>query len=160
MVVTDKQDYTDKPLTLLTDTSTYRIINKDPTTRLKNKLTNTLRVIKQTGGLSDSTYRKVYPTSAVPPKFYGLPKIHKVGIPLRPTVSSRGSITYRVAKELANITCPLVGQSPHHLENTQQFIQQLQKARLEPGEVMTSYDVKTLFTSVPVDPFIQIVKQK
>ena len=81
MVVMDKQDYTDKALTLLTDTNTYRIINKDPTTRLKNKLTNTLWDIKQTGRLSDSTYRKVYPTSAVPPKFYGVLKIHKVGTP-------------------------------------------------------------------------------
>ena len=32
MVVMDKQDYTDKALSLLADTSTYWIINKDPTT--------------------------------------------------------------------------------------------------------------------------------
>ena len=35
-------------------------------------------------------YKQLYPTSAVPPKFYGLPKIHKAGTPLRPIVSSRG----------------------------------------------------------------------
>ena len=100
MVVMDKQDHTDKVLTLLTDTNTYRIINKDPTTRVKkNKLTNTLKGIKQTGGLSDSTYRKVYPFSAVSPKFYCLPEIHKVCSPLRPIMSSRGSITYGLAKK-------------------------------------------------------------
>ena len=98
VVVMDKQDSTDKALTLLTDTSTYRIINKDSTTRLKNKHTNTLREIKQTGGLSNSTYWKVYPTSAVPPKFYSLPKIHKVSTPLRTILSSRGSITYGVER--------------------------------------------------------------
>ena len=75
-------------------------------------------------------------------------------------MSSRGSITYGVAKELANIIDPLVGQSPHHLKNTQHFVQHIQKVKLEPGEVMTSYDVKALFTSVPVDPSIKIVKQK
>ena len=32
--------------------------------------------------------------------------------------------------------------------------------RLEPGEVITSFDVRALFTSVPVAPSIQIVKQK
>ena len=89
MVVMDKQDYTDKALTLLADTSTYSTINKDPTTRLENKFINTLRDIKQTGGLNDSTYWKVCPTSTVPPKFYCLPKIHKVGTPLRPIMSSR-----------------------------------------------------------------------
>ena len=31
---------------------------------------------------------------------------------------------------------------------------------LEPGEVITSFDVKALFTSVPVHPAIQIVKQR
>ena len=34
-------------------------------------------------------------------------------------VSSRGSITYGVAKELAGIIRPLVGQSQHHVRNTQ-----------------------------------------
>ena len=46
MVVMDKEDYTDKALSLLSDTSTYRNINKDPTTKLKKKLTQTLRDIK------------------------------------------------------------------------------------------------------------------
>ena len=68
------------------------------------------------------------------------------------------SITYGVAKELANIIHPLVGKPPHHLKSTQHFVQHIQKARMEPGEVMASYDVKGLFTSVPVDPFIQIIK--
>ena len=49
---------------------------------------------------------------------------------------------------------------PHHLKNTQNFIQQLQGKRLEPGEVITSFHVKDLFTSVPVAPSFQIVKQR
>ena len=90
MVIMDKQQYMDKATALLQDTNTYRTIPKDLTNKLKNKLIGILRDIKQTGGLKDTTYHKVYPTSAVPPKFYGLPKIHKVGTPLRPIVSSRG----------------------------------------------------------------------
>ena len=72
--------------------------------------------------------------------------------PLRPIVSSRGSITYGVAKELSHIIKPLVGQSPHHLKNTQHFIQQIQGKSLQPGDSITSFDVKALFTSVPVHP--------
>ena len=34
------------------------------------------------------------------PKFYGLPKIDKLGQPLRPIMSSRGSVMYGVAKVL------------------------------------------------------------
>ena len=61
---------------------------------------------------------------------------------------------------LAYIIKPLVGQSPHHLKNTQHFIQQLQGKKLEPEEVIASFDVKALFTSGPVHPAIQIVKQR
>ena len=38
MVIIDKKDYTDKGLSLLTDSNTYRTITKDPTNKLKNKL--------------------------------------------------------------------------------------------------------------------------
>ena len=160
MVIMDQQDYNNKAEALLQDTNTYKVLPKDPTPQLKNKLITLLKSIKQTGGLSTQKYKQLYPTSAVPPKFYGLPKIHKTGTPLRPIVSSRGSITYGVAKELSHIIKPLVGQSPHHLKNTQHFIQQLQGKKQEAGEIITSYDVKALFTSVPVQPAIQIVKQR
>ena len=43
---------------------------------------------------------------------------------------------------------------------TQHFVQQIHSKRLEPGEVMTSFNVKALFTSVPVVPSIHIVQQK
>ena len=49
---------------------------------------------------------------------YGLPKIHKKDIPLRPTVSSRGSVTYRVDKELARILKPLTARTICHVSNT------------------------------------------
>ena len=159
-LIMDQQDYNTKAQALLQDTNTYKVLPKDPTPTLKNKLINLLKDIKQSGGLSIQKYKQLYPTSAVPPKFYGLPKIHKTGTPLRPIVSSRGSITYGVAKELSHIIKPLVGQSPHHLKNTQHFIQQLQGKRLQAGESITSFDVKALFTSVSVQPSIVIVKSR
>ena len=88
----------------------------------------------------------MYPTGCVPPKFYGLPKIHKPGTPLRPIVSSCGSATYGVAKERAKILKPLVGKSPHNITSTQDFVEQVKQIKLEPGECLSSYDVSALFT--------------
>ena len=102
--------------------------------------------------------RKDYLTSPVAPKFYGLLKTHKADTHLRPIVFIKGYIIYGVAKELANIIHPLVGQSPHHLRNTQHFVEHIRKVKLELGEVIACYDVMALFTSVPVDPSIAIVK--
>ena len=59
--------------------------------------------------MDESMYKTMYPTSFMPPKFHGLLKIHKTGIPLRPIVSSRGSVTYGVAKVLTKVLKPLVG---------------------------------------------------
>ena len=102
----------------------------------------------------------MYPTGAVPPKFYGLPKVHKRGIPLRAIVSSRGSISYEVAKELARILKPLVGSSPHHIKNTGDFIEQIKQVRLQADEIINSYDVSALFTSVPIEAPIKIIQRR
>ena len=85
-------------------------------------------------------------------------KYIKLASPLRHIASSRVFITCGGAMELANIIRPLAGQFPHHIKNTFQFVEYIRKVKLEPGEVMTSYDVKALFTSVPVDPSIAIVQ--
>ena len=102
----------------------------------------------------------MYPTGAVTPKFYGLPKIHKRDIPLRPNVSCRGSINYEVAKELSRILRPLVGKSPHHIKNTGDFVQQVRGIKLHPTECITSYDVSACFTSVPIESAITIIRNK
>ena len=92
------------------------------------------------------------PHRLCPPKFHGLPKIHKPDTPLRPIVSSCGSVTYGVAKELAKILKPWLGKSPHHINSTQDFVEQVKHITLAPGECLSSYDVSALLTSVPADP--------
>ena len=71
--------------------------------------------------MNDKIYRRMYPTGASSPNFYGLPKIYKKDVPLGPIVSSIGSVTYGVAKELARILKPLVGNFIHHVNNTKEF---------------------------------------
>ena len=102
----------------------------------------------------------MYPTGASPPKFYGLLKIHKKNIPLRPIVSSIGSVSYGVAKELARIIKPLMGSSQHHVYNSKQFADEIKKIKLEEGECITSYDVTALFTSIPVPSALDIIRRK
>ena len=63
-----------------------------------------------------------------------------------------------VVKELAKILKPLVGKSPHHVNSTQDFVEQARHITLAPGECLSSYDVSALFTSVPVDPALNIIK--
>ena len=157
MVIMDRQDYINKANQLLNQ-NTYRSIAKDPTNSIKNKLINILKRVKSQTGLDSNTYKSMYPTGCVLPKFYGLPKIHKPDTPLRSIVSSCGSVSYGVAKELANVIKPLVGKSPHHIISTKHFVEQVKQIILKPWNCLSSYDVSALFTSVSIDPALNIIK--
>ena len=120
LVVMDKNEYIRKMKELLDDTNTYRPLNTDPTMKQKNKLINILRRVKTEAKLEDTTYRRMYTTGACSPQLYGLPKIHKNNL-LRPIVSSKRSVFYGVAKELARILNPLTGMTIHHVSNSKDF---------------------------------------
>ena len=143
MVVVDREDYTAESEELLHQPN-YKILQTDPTNKYKNKLISLLKSIKAEGGMDDNTYRRLYPTGVVSPKYYGLPKVHKPGMPLRPIISSIGSVTHSTAKELARILKPLVGKSSHHVKNNMGFIQSIEDIQLKPEEYMMSFDAEAL----------------
>ena len=158
MVVLDKEEYIKKAKHL--NQPTYKKIAEDPTTKQKARLIKLLKNIKAEGGITEGKYKKMYPTGAGAPKFYGLHKIHKQDTPMRPIVSGTGTVSYNTAKELASILKPLVGLSSHHLQNTKDFIQQLKEVKLQQDETIISYDIKALFTSVPIQSVLDIIKNK
>ena len=157
MVVMDREDYVTKVQELLAQPA-HRLLPRDPTNKIKSQLITRLRKIKKDNNLEEDPYKAIYPTGCIPPKFYGLPKIHKTSNPLRPIVSSRGSVTYRVAKVLSKVFKPLVGKSPHHIQSTSDFVTRAKGLTLQLGECPTSYDVTSLLTSVPIDPALNIIK--
>ena len=148
LVVLDKEDYIHKAEELLHQPN-YKTLTSDPTTKHKNKLIALLKTIKAEVGMNDSLYKKLYPTGASSPKFYGLPKVYKEGIPPRPIVSSIGSVSYETAKELSRILKPLVGKTTHHVKNTKDFIESIQDITLKTDECLVSYDVEACLLQHP-----------
>ena len=129
LVVIDTADYKKKAEELLQQ-PTYQPIPTDPTSKYKNRLINMLKSIKAEGGISEAVYKRLYQTEAGSLKFYGLSKIHKEGVPLRPIISSIRAVTYSTSKELSRIFKSLVGKSPYHIQNSQEFFQQIQGIQL------------------------------
>ena len=136
----------------------YRTINADPPNKLKAKLILTLKRIKRETNMGEGMYRTMYPTSCISPQFYGLPKIHKTGTPLRPFVSSRGSVTYGMAKVVPKVLMPLVSKLPHHIQSTSDFVSKFTEVTLLPGECLSSYNVTALFIYAPIDPALNIIR--
>jgi hypothetical protein len=91
--------------------------------------------------LTEELYKRLNPIGSRPPRLYGLPKIHKEGVPLRPVVSNIGALTYQLSKYLAERLGQLTGNLTHHVKNSFQFVQTLESIKIKPGELMVSFDV-------------------
>ena len=87
---------TKKCIKLLSDNKTYKVLTKDPTLKYKKLFAVVLKELLDNNHIDFALHRKLYPTTETPPKFYGLPKVHKPDMPLRPIVSSLESISYNV----------------------------------------------------------------
>ena len=109
MVLVEGEEYIHKSEELLQQPN-YKILQSDSTTKYKNKLISLLKSIKAEGGMDENTYRRLYPKGAGPPKYHGLPKVHKPGMPFRQIISSIGSVTHATTKELSRIIKPPCGQ--------------------------------------------------
>ena len=69
-----------------------------------------------------------------------------------------GSVTYGVAKVLSKVIKLLEGKSLHYIQSTGDFASKAKKFTLQTRECLASYDVTSLFTSVPIDPALDIIK--
>ena len=121
LCVMDKHQYSEKALSLLNDGNTYSFLKSDPTSKTQRKLNNMLLDLKKAGIINEDLYRMLYSSDGLSPRFYGLPKIHKTGIPLRPIVSFINSPTYDVSSYLAKILSPVVGNTGNTVKNSLEF---------------------------------------
>ena len=63
-----------------------------------------------------------------------------------------------MAKVLTRVLKPLVGKLPHHIQSTRDFVNRVKEVTLLHGDYLYSYYVSALFTSVPIDPALNINK--
>jgi len=72
---------------LVNDKQTYEELKRDPTPALQRKLNSKMLKLKKTGAIDTQRYYRLRCSVPQPQKFYGLPKLHKPGIPMRPIAS-------------------------------------------------------------------------
>ena len=110
--------------------------------------------------ISDSTYRKLYSTDAIPPAIRGSIKHHKQGNAVRPIVSSIGSALYNTSKFLTDILSPLQNGNGFSTPNSAWFAEEISNVDIQDDEVMLSFDVVSLFTAIPVDKACDYIHKK
>ena len=124
-VVMDRDSYKEKINDLLDDDETYTKLKRDPTKKIERSICERLKSAERNGEIDSKLKSKLSPQNSYIPQFYGLPKLHKPNIPLRPIVSSIGSPTYNLSKELARILSPLRGKTTSYIKNSSHFVEMI-----------------------------------
>ena len=86
---------------------------------------------------------------------YGLPKVHKDGVPLRPILAAYSTPSYKLAKFLIQLIQHLTT-NQYTLGNSFEFKEQLDNMTFHNEVYLVSFDIVSLFTNVPVQETINI----
>ena len=160
VVLLDRADYVGKMKELLQDETKFAVTNESPfkiVFRVEDKINRFLRNLLETRIISDETYKRLYSTGGSLCTLYGLPKIHKQNIPLRPILAGYRAPNYQLAKylvpQLAHLTT-----NEYTIKNSYEFCDTVKL--LNSRGFMVSLDVKSLFTNIPLHETIEIILQK
>ncbi|CAF3273243.1 unnamed protein product [Rotaria socialis] len=165
VVILNRNDYIQKLEQILSDSTKFKLLDKDPTSSRENALTALLRQMKNEEYLTENQYRYIKPVNSIPARLYGLPKVHKItienekvcNVPLRSIVSCIQSYNYRLGKFLAGIIKP-IRDSTYSLKNTNEFLKFLKENKgFSKSNKMISFDIESLFANIPVDETIEII---
>ena len=160
VVLIHRTKYTDKCLELL-QTNQFIKLNHDPTKSVEDKIQRISKKLKSR--LSSKIYYQLYQTSSCPGKFYGPTKIRRLppngfkdNLPLEPIVSNIGTGSCQLAKYLARLLSPLA-QSNYPINSTKDLMIKMKNEKIPENYKIVSFDVKSLFTLVPLEHTIDIL---
>lgn len=157
IVIMNKRDYLDKIYALLDDHNTYTKLRNDP---LESVNKNFNQKLKQIVGAKSPLVKQFINMSPSLPYMYGTVKTHKPNNPIRPIVSSIGSASYSLSKWLVNLLNPIVGTiSQSNIKNNMDLVDKLINSNVNFDFKMVSFDVKSLFTNVPVDDLLMMLSE-
>jgi len=151
-VVMDRKEYETKLESILADSSKFEKVRKSsPVSRIEKEIK---ALIKNVGIEKDVSI----PEGCKVPHIYGLPKIHKPDVPLRPVVSCIATTLHPLAKYLLQILNPLQASIESNIKNTEAFISRIKTQKVQSKTKLVSFDVVNLFTSVPIDEALAVLK--
>lgn len=148
-VIMYKEDYKRKMKELLEDKTTYKQIEIDPTTKLQKTNNNFITKLHKEEHITKYDKLKLTAHAAAAPELYGLPKIHKQNIPLRPISSSIKVPCYNLSKFIGKILKNLISPT-YNIKNSYELKDKLENIVLDKDDIIVSFDVVSLFTNIPI----------
>jgi hypothetical protein len=157
IVLMNRSEYTSKMNQILNDSTKFERLVTDPTLTRERKLTALLSKLKNQGYISQEIYFLAKPTGSNPGRLYGLPKIHKENIPLRPVLSAIGTFNYNLGKVLKQMLSHII-QNEAVIKDSFAFVKYLESIPETDSKLkMVSFDISSLYTNIPLDETIGII---
>ena len=159
VVILNKAVYVDKTLEIIDDETKFRKVRKDPLKlmlSLQTKINDYLYGLYTSSKISLDVYTSLRISSAKPGILYGLPKIHKPTLPIRPIMSAIGTFNYNLSKFIVPVISP-IAENAHTIRSTQEFARDIREISLDGPIYMTSFDITSLYTNVPTKETVNII---
>ena len=157
VVVMDKRIYNEKMEQLLRDDNTYQLINSNPLKKWQQVFNKQLKIILKDFPELESKFKAFMPSL---PRMYGLPKLHKENVPMRPIVSTNNSSEYKlcswISKRLSSCTNKICNTS---LVNSLDFKEKINSVNHK-DKIISSFDIKSLFTNIPTYECIDLLSRE
>ena len=71
-----------------------------------------------------------------------------------------GTASYASSKLLCDILAPLTGTTDYCVRNTYSLVEDLREVSISNEEMLVSFDVKSLYTNIPVEDTLCIIREK
>ena len=176
IIVMDFDDYATKCIELVSaDSKTYSLVDDSSLSTFSHLFNSTLRQLRKSGAISEDFLKSTRSASSSFALFYGLPKIHKIEnlshldrktiltkLKIRPITSACGFVTYRLQQRLVPILKLLEDHSADSfsVKNVYDFIERVRGKYLSADLVLVSFDVESMFTSVPVKECLNLIGER
>lgn len=158
IAVMNKVDYVNKVNAMLDDHNVYCAVDVDNTCVVKQKADNLLLLLHQEGYITDKQLKFLTDFEPRMPVFYGLPKLHKKDIPLRPVVSQTNGPTNMVNYLVDKLLTVAEKCIPNLLQDTTAFLNIIEANKgISDGDLLVTMDVTSLYTNIPQDEGIEWV---
>lgn len=94
------------------------------------------------------------------PKFYGLPKIHKTGTPMRPITSTKGAPGHHISKTFNLLVNEVFPVTDWHIRDSYHFAKYMKGIEINENDRLVSFDVVSMFSSIPYELVAQILMSR
>ncbi|XP_075157735.1 uncharacterized protein LOC142231002 [Haematobia irritans] len=159
-VAMDSKEYKSKMHTIIHDMCSYKRLKIDPTSKFQTKNNKLVEKLYKENLISIEEKNKLTSKTAIAPRIYGLPKVHKEGTPLRPICSSINAPSYKMCRYISSILKNVTKDSKYNVKDAIDFKTKIKNVRLTDDEILISFDVVSLFPSIPVNLAITMIEKK